>query len=152
MFFPFKFFVGLRCWIAALLPRLWRRLLPLIDDVPVFDDAPDAVADQEPVNARTRAHDATPHDDDEFMALTDDEIVRAGDVFVESLLSSQIEALASRHNSGRSCRVVGRDRGSYNACFFVKFDSEEEWVVRIPIEPAVHRPWEALLSEVATIK
>ncbi|GAO17554.1 hypothetical protein UVI_02047550 [Ustilaginoidea virens] len=90
---------------------------------------------------------------DEFLVLTDDELVRAGDDFVDSLMPRKIEALASRYNGGRTCRIVGEDRGSYNACFFVKFDDDNEtWVVRIPIEPALHNPWQALLSEVATMK
>ncbi|GAB0138156.1 hypothetical protein EsDP_00006400, partial [Epichloe bromicola] len=134
----FKHFVRLRHWIAALLSRLWRRLLPLTD-------APDTA--QEPVTSI--AGDATPNG--EYLALTDDEVAKASDDFVKSLLPRKIEALASRHNGERSCRVTGQARGSYNACFFVKFDNDEEWVVRIPIEPALYNPWQTLLSEVATI-
>ncbi|KFG81715.1 phosphotransferase enzyme family protein [Metarhizium anisopliae] len=92
------------------------------------------------------------HDpNDEYLALTDDEVAKASDNFVESLLPEKIKALASRYNGGRSCDITGQARGSYNVCFFVKFDNDEEWVVRIPIEPALYKPWETLLSEVATI-
>lgn len=93
------------------------------------------------------------HDpNDEYLALTDDEVAKASDNFVESLLPEKIKALASRYNGGRSCDITGQARGSYNVCFFVKFDNDEEWVVRIPIEPALYKPWETLLSEVATIE
>ncbi|KAK2595189.1 hypothetical protein QQS21_007094 [Conoideocrella luteorostrata] len=136
---PFrKPFVHLQYWIIALISRLWRRLLPLTN-------APDAAP--EPVTTRTSV--ATPND--EYLALTDDEIAKASDGFVESLLPSKIMALASRYNGNRCCRIAGQARGSYNACFFVKFDNNVEWVVRIPIEPALYNTWETLLSEVATI-
>lgn len=134
-----KPFVRLQCWIIVLISRLWRRLLPLTD-------APDTT--QKPIT--TGAGDATPND--EYLALTDDEIAKASDHFVESLLPSKIEALASRYNGNKSCHITGQARGSYNTCFFVRFDNAEEWVVRIPIEPALYNPWDALLSEVATIK
>ncbi|KAG6041284.1 hypothetical protein E4U41_005112 [Claviceps citrina] len=136
----FNALMRLQCWIVGLLSRLWRGSLTLIYDTPGTDQGP----------VETTADDATPIDE-EFLAPTYDEITQAGNKFVESLLESKIEALASRYNGGRSCRVTGQKRGSYNACFFVKFDNNQEWVVRIPIEPAVFSPWETLLSEVATI-
>ncbi|KHO11093.1 hypothetical protein MAA_11362 [Metarhizium robertsii ARSEF 23] len=134
----FRLLVSLRCWIDAVVSRLWRCLLSL---------GGAAYTAQEPVTTITGG--TTPND--EYLALTDDEVAKASDNFVESLLPEKIKALASRYNGGRSCDITGQARGSYNVCFFVKFDEEEEWVVRIPIEPALYKPWETLLSEVATI-
>jgi hypothetical protein len=43
--------------------------------------------------------------------------------------------------------------GSFNVCFFVEFYTvATAWVVRIPIEPVVHRAWEKLQSEVYTMQ
>ncbi|KAG8420845.1 hypothetical protein J3459_003920 [Metarhizium acridum] len=134
-----KLLVHLRHWINELVSRLWRFLIPLGDA---------SYTGQEP--AATIAGDTAPND--EFLALTDDEVIKASDNFVASLLPRKIEALASRYNGDRTCRIIGQARGSYNACFFVKFDNDDEWVVRIPIEPALYNPWQTLLSEVATIK
>ncbi|KJK80633.1 hypothetical protein H634G_04873 [Metarhizium anisopliae BRIP 53293] len=134
----FRLLVSLRCWIDAVVSRLWRCLLSL---------GGASCTAQEPVTTITG--DTTPND--EYLALTDDEVAKASDNFVESLLPEKIKALASRYNGGRSCDITGQARGSYNVCFFVKFDNDEEWVVRIPIEPALYKPWETLLSEVATI-
>lgn len=49
---------------------------------------------------------------------------------------------------------MDRASGSFNVCFFVAFgqDDEPEWVVRIPIEPALGDPWNKLLSEVTTLR
>ncbi|ATY60194.1 phosphotransferase enzyme family [Cordyceps militaris] len=50
---------------------------------------------------------------------------------------SAIEALASRYNDEKPCRVFGPDNGSYNACLFcrVEFpDDATKWVVQMPIE------------------
>lgn len=137
--FPFRLLVSLRCWIDAVVSRLWRCLLSL---------GGASYTVQEPV--ATITGDTTPSDD--YLALTDDEVAKASDNFVKSLLPEKVKALASRYNGGRSCDITGQARGSYNVCFFVKFDDEEEWVVRIPIEPALYNPWETLLSEVATIE
>lgn len=71
--------------------------------------------------------------------------------FLDSLLSSAVEELASQQNYSRACRVFARDCGSYNACFFVEFDDGRRWVVRVPIAPLIQQPWEKLQSEVSTI-
>ncbi|KAH0598642.1 hypothetical protein MHUMG1_03945 [Metarhizium humberi] len=134
----FRLLVGLRCWIDAVVSRLWRCLLSL---------GGASYTTHGPVTTITG--DTTSND--EYLALTDDEVAKASDNFVESLLPEKIKALASRYNGGRSCDITGQARGSYNVCFFVKFDNDEEWVVRIPIEPALYKPWETLLSEVTTI-
>lgn len=48
---------------------------------------------------------------------------------------------------------MSMESGSFNVCFSVAFDQEEpEWVVRIPIEPALDDPWNKLLSEVSTLR
>ncbi|OAA45073.1 phosphotransferase enzyme family protein [Metarhizium rileyi] len=125
-------FVSLRCWIISSISQLWGYLIHLTN-----------------ASDTARAGDVNPND--EYLALTDDEVAKASDDFVASLLPSKIEALASRYNGDRSCRLTGQARGSYNVCFFVKFDNDDEWTVRIPIEPALYNPWETILSEVATI-
>lgn len=61
----------------------------------------------------------------------------------------------SRYNDEKPCLVFGPDNGSHNACFFcrVEFpDDATKWVVQMPIELALHRPWDKLISEVATSK
>lgn len=130
-------FEWLRHWIHQLI-RLWPISYFLGDISP---------AGQENVATVTRD---TSHA--EYLTLTDDEVARASNQFVESLVPEKIEALASRYHGGRKCRIVDQARGSYNACFFVKFDDEEIRVVRIPIAPALYKPWQALLSEVATLE
>lgn len=48
---------------------------------------------------------------------------------------------------------MNKDSGSFNVCFFVEFDQDgPQWIVRVPIEPAVVNPWDKLLSEVTTIQ
>ncbi|OAQ97647.1 hypothetical protein LLEC1_05614 [Akanthomyces lecanii] len=77
----------------------------------------------------------------------------AADAFVQSLLPAAVKGLASRYNNGKACELLGRLYGSFNVCFFVKFEEcGTEWVIRIPIEPRLHRPWHKLRSEVATLK
>lgn len=77
----------------------------------------------------------------------------AADAFVQSLLPSAVKALASRYNNGKDCELIGRLHGSFNVCFFVKFrECGTEWIIRIPIEPRLHRPWHKLQSEVATLE
>lgn len=88
--------------------------------------------------------------------------------FIDNLDPDAICALASRYNNGRRCHVVGSDNGSFNACFFVEFAADDDlrentddnrdlytctrWVVRIPIEPAIHQPWNKVCSEAATLQ
>lgn len=62
--------------------------------------------------------------------------------------------LASSHNHGKECTEFReRDNGSFNVCFFVEFPSDgQKWVVRFPICPVLHEPWQKLQCEVATIE
>lgn len=100
----------------------------------------------------------TPEIDDgdsnsEFPAATDDQRNFARRAFIDSLDPTAVCALASQHNNGKACRVVKRDSGSFNVCFFVDFHQDgPKWIVRIPIEPALENPRDKLLSEVATIQ
>ncbi len=84
---------------------------------------------------------------------TDDQIHHEKRSFIDSLDLDAICALASSHNDGKSCRVVNKDRGSFNACFFVEFDHDGSmWTIRVPIEVSLENTWEKLLNEVATIQ
>ncbi|KPM42445.1 hypothetical protein AK830_g4120 [Neonectria ditissima] len=88
-----------------------------------------------------------------FPVATDDQYNQVKKTFIESLHSDAVCDLASRYNNGKPCRVVNKDNGSFNVCFFVEFDQESpKWIVRVPIEPALDNPWDKLLSEVATIQ
>lgn len=89
----------------------------------------------------------------EFPAATDEQSNFARRDFIDSLDTNAVCALASQHYSGKACRVVKKDSGSFNVCFFVEFYQDgPKWIVRIPIEPALDNPWDKLLSEVATIQ
>ncbi|ATY64153.1 kinase-like domain [Cordyceps militaris] len=79
-------------------------------------------------------------------------IREAADAFLESLQTDAIEALASRYNDGKPCRVFFRLHGSFNVCYFVVFEEGPSWTVRIPITPRLYRPWDKILSEVATLR
>ncbi|EEU37168.1 uncharacterized protein NECHADRAFT_78356 [Fusarium vanettenii 77-13-4] len=84
---------------------------------------------------------------------TEEQDAQVKNTFIESLDLDTICALASKYNDGRPCQVVDRKNGSFNACFFVKFEQDgPEWVVRVPIEPILDNPWDKVLSEVATIE
>ncbi|OAQ98384.1 hypothetical protein LLEC1_07196 [Akanthomyces lecanii] len=76
----------------------------------------------------------------------------AADAFMQSLLPSAIEALASKHNNGKACTIFSRLYGSFNVCFFVRFEDGLQWTVRNPIIPRLHEPWQKLESEVVTLK
>ncbi|RSL84026.1 hypothetical protein CEP52_016548, partial [Fusarium oligoseptatum] len=52
--------------------------------------------------------------------------------FIDSLDEDAICRLASQHNGQKPCRVVGRDRGSFNVCFFIHFDQDGmRWVSEV---------------------
>lgn len=73
--------------------------------------------------------------------------------FIASIDRSAVCALASSHNDEKPCRIVNSVRGGFNVCFFIEFrNCITTWVVRIPIEPAVHGVWDKLQSEVATMR
>ncbi|KAH8821747.1 phosphotransferase enzyme family protein [Xylogone sp. PMI_703] len=77
----------------------------------------------------------------EIPSVTEDQRKQARKAFIESIDSDAVCALASKFRNGRSCRVVSRESGSFNACFFVAFDQDEpEYLKRnttIPL-PRVH--------------
>lgn len=72
--------------------------------------------------------------------------------FITSISEDAICRLASRHNGGQPCRVVGRDKGSFNICFFIRFENGIKWTIRVPIEPVVEDAWNKVQSEVATMR
>ncbi|OAR01107.1 hypothetical protein LLEC1_05653 [Akanthomyces lecanii] len=78
-------------------------------------------------------------------------IKEAADAFVQSLQTSAVEALASRYNENKACKVLRRLHGSFNVCYFVEFEDGARKTIRIPITPRLHTPWEKLQSEVATL-
>ncbi|KAH6717298.1 hypothetical protein BKA61DRAFT_642467 [Leptodontidium sp. MPI-SDFR-AT-0119] len=59
---------------------------------------------------------------------------------------------------GKPCRVFCEPKkGSYNVCFFIVFisdegDTDEKWVIRIPLTPRLAFPEEKMRSEIATMK
>lgn len=92
-------------------------------------------------------------DDQAFPIVTEDQLSQAKRNFIDSLDSDAVCALASRYNNGQTCRVVKKDNGSFNVCFFVEFEQDgSQWIVRIPIEPAFDDPWDKLLSEITTLQ
>ncbi|KFG86298.1 phosphotransferase enzyme family protein [Metarhizium anisopliae] len=92
-------------------------------------------------------HKSTPY------PLTPQQVENSIEAFIASINKSAICALASRHNGGKSCRIIDQRNGSFNICFFVLFDAEDvKWVVRIPIEPVISNTWAKVVSEITTIK
>jgi hypothetical protein len=78
--------------------------------------------------------------------------------YIQCIDTDAICALASRHNKNLPCRLdesTPTTHGSFNICFFVEFYTTVEqtkWVVRVPIEPVLHRVWEKVQSEVCTMQ
>lgn len=93
------------------------------------------------------------HDPSDIIPLTPEQLDSQTDEFVKAIDLEAIRALASSYNNGSPCHVdeTATARGSYNVCFFVKFDNQT-WLVRVPIEPVVHDPWGKLQSEVCTMR
>ncbi|KPM42267.1 hypothetical protein AK830_g4251 [Neonectria ditissima] len=58
--------------------------------------------------------------------------------FLKSVSKEDVLRLVSSRRQGRNCDYF-RDpkRGSYNVCYFVRFDDGERWVLRIPITPCL---------------
>ncbi|RSL66087.1 hypothetical protein CEP54_003915 [Fusarium duplospermum] len=107
---------------------------------------------QEPVNNNT-IDVQTGHDTPDHFPLTEEQLEEKIDKFVDCLDEDAICRLASQHNGQKPCRVVGRDRGSFNVCFFIHFDEDGmRWVVRIPLEPVVQNAWDKVQSEVTTMR
>jgi hypothetical protein len=83
----------------------------------------------------------------------------ATNAFIASIDRPTICDLASAfHPERKPCRVVCEPKkGSYNICFLVVFlsdegDTDEKWVVRIPLAPRLAFPDEKMRSEIATMK
>ncbi|PNY23876.1 Uncharacterized protein TCAP_06180 [Tolypocladium capitatum] len=90
-----------------------------------------------------------------FPTLTGEQEEQLINDFITSLDADAICNLAASYNHGKPCKVLRNTSGSFNVCFFIKFDDDDDdgkVVVRIPIEPVVARPWEKVVSEVATIQ
>ncbi|PHH89187.1 hypothetical protein CDD83_6525 [Cordyceps sp. RAO-2017] len=94
-----------------------------------------------------------PPEPPEFPPLTQEQRDEREKDFVSSIDGEAVCALASRYNCQKPCRIVKSARGGFNVCFFVDFDTPGmTWVVRIPIEPAIHDAWSKLQSEVVTMR
>ncbi|RFU31554.1 hypothetical protein B7463_g4775, partial [Scytalidium lignicola] len=84
----------------------------------------------------------------------------AADAFIASIDLLKICNLASTfHPEHKPCRLVDNKprKGSYNVCFLIVFlsdgsDTEEKWVIRIPLIPRLAFPEEKTRSEIATMK
>jgi len=143
-----------RRWPLAVLylSRLWGHLLHLIS-VTAIKTWNAGVDENKASGVSEPAAGTLEPNPQEFPSATEDQRKQARKAFIESIDSDAVCTLASKFHNGRSCRVVGRESGSFNVCFFVAFGQDEpEWVVRIPIEPALDDPWNKLLSEVSTLR
>ncbi|KAI1124703.1 phosphotransferase enzyme family protein [Nemania abortiva] len=82
-------------------------------------------------------------------------IHKARDAFVASIDEEEVCSLASSYRDGGSrCQPFQEPiRGSFNICFFVKFDDDnQKWVVRIPLAPCLAFGAKSKLeSEIATM-
>ena len=98
--------------------------------------APSLVSSQEPFGASRREREAQ------------------REAFIKSITRTDVCDLASTHNAMQACCEFREpEYGGFNVCFFVVFPSnDEKWVVRFPIEPALHDVRGKLQSEVATMK
>lgn len=134
--------------------KIWRRLLYFAGTTGLGIDAPERNPEIDSPNANDLGVGNPRTDPQGFPALTDDQYGQLKRAFIESLDPDLICSLASRYNNGTPCRVVGKKNGSFNVCFFVEFDQEEEleWIVRVLIEPALDHPWAKLVSEVTTMQ
>ncbi|KAG8415633.1 hypothetical protein J3458_009462 [Metarhizium acridum] len=89
----------------------------------------------------------------EYCPPTEQQIEGAIQQFIDSVNKDAVCDLASRHNGGKACKIIKKGNGSFNVCFFVRFDAEgKTQVIRIPIEPVVRHAWQKVLSEVATLR
>ncbi|RSL57397.1 hypothetical protein CEP54_008305 [Fusarium duplospermum] len=85
--------------------------------------------------------------------LTEEQINDQIEEFIGSINEEAVCDLASRYHGQAPCTVLGRDRGSFNVCFFVRFDNDDvQWVVRVPLKPVVVNSWAKIQSEVATLR
>ncbi|KAG9252587.1 kinase-like domain-containing protein [Emericellopsis atlantica] len=74
--------------------------------------------------------------------------------YAESIDIKDVYKVASSHNMDKDCRKFrDPESGSFNVCFFVTFPSDgRKWVVRFPIGPVLHDPWQKIQSEIATLR
>lgn len=134
------------------LSSLWYRTLHFASAAGTSTLETDAIESNTPEINEQEASPLEPEDSD-FPTATDDQRSLARRAFIDSLDPSAVCALASKHNNGKECRVLKKDSGSFNVCFFIDFYQDEpKWIVRVPIEPANDNPWDKLLSEVTTIQ
>jgi hypothetical protein len=85
--------------------------------------------------------------------LTEHQINTKIDEFIGSVDEKGIVRLASQYNNNERCEIFGRENGSFNVCFFVRFHVDDtKWVVRVPIVPVVEDHWAKVQSEVATVQ
>lgn len=97
-------------------------------------------------------HTSYPPDPSGLIPWTPEQRARAEEDFISAIDEDAVRALASEHR-GLPCRILGTKRGSFNICYFISFDTNHPtWVVRVPIQPAINRPWEKLQSEVYTMQ
>lgn len=132
--------------------NVWRRLLRFISTTSYETSETSAFNTNSP---DIKQGDAVPLEPaiQEFPAATDDQKRLQRKQFIESLDLDAVCALASRHNNGKTCKVVNKVNGSFNICFFVEFHQDgPKWVVRVPIKPALDNAWDKLLSEVITMQ
>ncbi|EFY92918.1 phosphotransferase enzyme family protein [Metarhizium acridum CQMa 102] len=69
--------------------------------------------------------------------------------FISAISHEKVKALALRHSTQTSCRILSCNSGSFNANFIIEFGDETKCVVRIPILPFVYDPWKKILGHVA---
>ena len=74
--------------------------------------------------------------------------------FIEMVKKMDITKLASYHNHGKLCEQFREpESGSFNVCFFVQYIPDgEKRVLRFPLVPVLHNPYDNLLSELATME
>ncbi|OAA35033.1 phosphotransferase enzyme family protein [Metarhizium rileyi] len=72
--------------------------------------------------------------------------------FISAISHEKVKALALRHSTQTTCRILSCDSGSFNANFIIEFDDGTKCVVRIPILPFVHDPWQKILGHVAILE
>jgi aminoglycoside phosphotransferase (APT) family kinase protein len=76
-------------------------------------------------------------------------------VMIETSSSaSAAQELVSTFRNNEPCSVVQRfDKGAYNYCFKLRFDSDgEEWILRLPKPGQVMDPVKKITDEVAVMK
>lgn len=135
--------------LSLSMARLYRGLLFHLpgDSLPWTPEDDDA--------ANSHVSGAEMQRDSIFFPPTERQIEDATREFVDSIDKAAVCNVASKHldGGGRACHVVDEKRGGFNACFFIRFESDEQmWVFRIPLAPLVRDAWRKLQSEVTTMR